>query len=516
VIAGVSAAVTLLVGTVMVAAALVVQSDARGRVLQRLDPALVELERLQSSLVDQETGIRGYALSGDERFLGPFRRGRTDERGLIAELRRLTTAAGLDDHTVLDGIVTAADRWRGEIAQPVLDAGSNRLAQALIVESSVDRFDEVRGAIDRARTLVGRERSDALDDLIGATRIVSISIVTALALIGAVTAFGVWVLRRRVARPLAELNEAAGRVAAGAFRERLDVDGPAEIHELAEAVDTMRNRIVDDLAAVERTREDLDRYATELARSNRDLEQFAYVASHDLQEPLRKVASFCQLLEQRYGDQLDERGRTYIDFAVDGSRRMQVLINGLLQFSRVGRTTDEWEDVDLGDAAARAVENLRPTIEDADAEVDLGPLPTVEGDQALLVALFQNLIGNSIKYRSEEPPRIAVRSERDGDMWRITCADNGIGIEPRFREKVFVIFQRLHGRDEYSGTGIGLALCKKIVEFHGGTIEVEEAPEGGGTSISFTLPVESARIVPHEPGRDPEPHPDPAGGGRPG
>ncbi len=516
VVAAVAAATTLVLGTAMVLVALSIQSDARTRVVRQLDPALLHLERLRSSLIDQETGVRGYAVSGQESFLDPYRSGRDAERQLTDELRGLLRDTALEGHEVFDRIRSATEDWHRRIAEPVIQSGSNRLAQLVIVQDSVDVFDEVRAAIDEARGLIEGERDEAVDSLLGSTRVLTSAIFAALVLVGAVTGTGVWILRRRIARPLMELNHAAGRVADGAFHEVLEVDGPAEIHELAEAVDTMRDRIVAELATVERTREELDRYATDLARSNRDLEQFAYVASHDLQEPLRKVASFCQLLEQRYRDELDERGRTYIDFAVDGSRRMQVLINGLLQFSRVGRTTEGWEEVDLGAAAAEAVENLRPIVEETGATIDVGPLPTVDGDRSLLVALFQNLFGNSIKYRSEEPPRISVRGDRDGDAWRISCVDNGIGIEPRFREKVFVIFQRLHGRDEYSGTGIGLALCKKIVEFHGGTIQVDEPPSGSGSSISFTLPVEWDRIAAHEPGREREPDPHPLGGGRSG
>ncbi len=513
VIGAVAAAATLVVGTVMVLIALSVQSDARARVIRQLDPALLHLERLRSSLIDQETGVRGYAVSGAESFLDPYRSGREAERQLTEELHRLVAGTPVEDDPVFDRIEAATGNWHRRIADPVIQSGSNRLAQLVIVQDSVDVFDEVRAAIDEARGLIETERDEAVDSLMTSTRVLTFAIFAALVLVGAVTGYGVWILRRRVARPLAELNQAAGRVADGAFHEPLDVEGTAEVHELAEAVETMRDRILEELATVERTREELDRYATDLARSNRDLEQFAYVASHDLQEPLRKVASFCQLLEQRYGDELDERGRTYIGFAVDGSRRMQLLINGLLQFSRVGRTTEGWEQVDLRGAADEAVENLRPLVEEAGATFDIGDLPTVDGDRSLLVALFQNLFGNSIKYRSGEAPRITVRADLGGDMWRITCADNGIGIEPRFREKVFVIFQRLHGRDEYSGTGIGLALCKKIVEFHGGTIQVDEPETGAGSSISFTLPLEWDRLAPHELGREREPHPHPPGGG---
>jgi light-regulated signal transduction histidine kinase (bacteriophytochrome) len=245
----------------------------------------------------------------------------------------------------------------------------------------------------------------------------------------------------------------------------------------------------------------LDEQTGELRRSNAELEQFAYVASHDLQEPLRKVASFCQLLEKRYADQLDERGVEYIGFAVDGAKRMQVLINDLLTFSRVGRSsTTKDVDVDLDAALDAALGNLTTAIEESGAEIARPTtLPRVAGDPTLLTMLWQNLIGNSVKFhRDGVEPRIIVEcepgaGEHDGE-WLFSLQDNGIGIAEDFADKVFVIFQRLHGRDEYSGTGIGLALCKKIVEYHGGTIWIDTS-FSDGTRIRFTLPVNEPSAV---------------------
>jgi light-regulated signal transduction histidine kinase (bacteriophytochrome) len=228
--------------------------------------------------------------------------------------------------------------------------------------------------------------------------------------------------------------------------------------------------------------------AEELVRSNRDLEQFAYVASHDLQEPLRKVASFCQLLQRRYAGQLDERADQYIGFAVDGAQRMQRLINDLLAFSRIGRLTSGFTDVDLNQVLTDVRSQLETRAGD-DAEIIWADLPVVEGEEPLLTTLFVNLIGNSLKFRRPDvPPRIRITAEQAGEEWQINVRDNGIGIEAEFADKVFVIFQRLHARDAYEGTGIGLAIVKKIVEYHGGRIwldlDVDE-----GTSIWFTLPL---------------------------
>jgi light-regulated signal transduction histidine kinase (bacteriophytochrome) len=237
----------------------------------------------------------------------------------------------------------------------------------------------------------------------------------------------------------------------------------------------------------------LDEQTVELRRSNAELEQFAYVASHDLQEPLRKVASFCQLLEKRYGNELDGRGIEYIAFAVDGAKRMQVLINDLLTFSRVGRLNSTHTDVDLGATLDAALENLATAIDESGAEVTrTGPLPEVIGDPTLLTMLWQNLIGNAVKFHREGvAPRIVIElggyGGADDGEWLFSVSDNGIGIAEEFTDKVFVIFQRLHGRDEYSGTGIGLALCKKIVEYHGGNIRVDSSYTEG-TRFLFTLP----------------------------
>jgi light-regulated signal transduction histidine kinase (bacteriophytochrome) len=216
------------------------------------------------------------------------------------------------------------------------------------------------------------------------------------------------------------------------------------------------------------------------------------VASHDLQEPLRKVASFCQLIEHRYKGQLDERGEQYIEFAVDGAKRMQQLINDLLAFSRVGRSGSGFAPVDLEGALAQAERQLELMITEADAVVTHDPLPTVEGDHSLLVQLLQNLIGNGVKFKGEDPPRVhigAARSAGDPDVWEFSCRDNGIGIDEQYEDKIFVIFQRLHGRDAYGGTGIGLAMCKKIVEHHGGRLWLDtESRETPGAVFRWTLP----------------------------
>jgi light-regulated signal transduction histidine kinase (bacteriophytochrome) len=292
-------------------------------------------------------------------------------------------------------------------------------------------------------------------------------------------------LRRVIVLPLGRLAETVRRVAGGDFEHRVSGSGAREVVELGEDVGAMRRRIVAELEAIRVAQVDLE-------RSNAELEQFAYVASHDLQEPLRKVTSFCQLLQQRYGGQLDERADQYIGFAVDGARRMQELINDLLAFSRVGRAEHPHAPVDCDAVLSRARDDLAASIDASGARVDAGPLPTVDGDASLLRLVFQNLIGNAIKFRGEAAPRVHVEAERDDGQWQFSVADNGIGIDPEYAERIFVIFQRLHPRSNYEGTGIGLAMCRKIVEYHGGRMWLDTANGDPGSRFCFTLPADDA------------------------
>lgn len=245
--------------------------------------------------------------------------------------------------------------------------------------------------------------------------------------------------------------------------------------------------LIFDITDRKQAEEKLKQTADELARSNAELQQFAYVASHDLQEPLRMVASYTQLLARRYQDQLDPEASEFIGYAVEGATRMKQLINDLLTYSRVETRGNLLRPVNTETVLERTLVNLRIALADSQGTVTHDPLPTVLADQTQLLQLFQNLIGNALKFRAEAPPQVHLSAELQGQEWLFSVRDNGIGLEPQFAERIFIIFQRLHSRAEYPGTGIGLAVCKRIVERHGGRIWVESQP-GQGTTFYFTLP----------------------------
>ena len=246
--------------------------------------------------------------------------------------------------------------------------------------------------------------------------------------------------------------------------------------------------IAEDVTDRKRSDELLQRSNEDLRRANADLEQFAYSASHDLQEPLRQVAVYSQLLEKKHAKQLDGKASQYLNYCVEGAQRMEMLIRDLLAYSQAGRASESPEDsVSIREVIEIVKKNLSTTIAETHAEISMSPLPVVRGDSVPLVHLFQNLLSNALKYRSEQKPRITISASKDGDYWRFTVEDNGIGIAKEFHTQVFGIFKRLHDRSEYPGTGIGLAICQKIIEKHGGKIWVE-SELGRGSKFSFTLP----------------------------
>lgn len=490
----------VLIGAVAGAQVIANTNDVTDRLVRQTLPASAEAYRLQSALINQETGLRGYAIAADPQFLEPYIEGvREQDRALVALRELLSDRPELTAD--LDVIERGAQQWRTEYAGPLAASASAPKARALAASTAVRAkgvFDELRASFtvqnDGLAAAVAEDRR-ALAHARTVRDVVLTGMVLAFLLTGIVLTV---LLRRLVVRPLAGLTESSLRVANGEFDRHIDSRGPADIVQVAAAVEDMRTRIVAELASTQtqstqlrQQKAELDLQADELRRSNAELEQFAYVASHDLQEPLRKVASFCQLLEKRYGAELDERGKQYIDFAVDGAKRMQVLINDLLTFSRVGRVSEGAQPVRLDEPLDKALTNLSTVLEEAEAVVERpGELPEIMGEPTLLTMLWQNLISNAVKFRRpDRPPVVLVEvgeAPENPALRLFSVTDNGIGVAPEFAEKIFVIFQRLHARDEYSGTGIGLAVCKKIVEFHGGTIWLDTG-NTEGTRVCFTL-----------------------------
>jgi signal transduction histidine kinase len=290
---------------------------------------------------------------------------------------------------------------------------------------------------------------------------------------------GMFAYARRIAAPIAQLTLASRTIGTGDFSQRIEAQSEDEIGQLAQEFNRMTAAIAEKDAQL-RTR------AAELARSNTELEQFAYIASHDLQEPLRMVVGYVQLLEKRLGGRLDADTREFMGYAVDGALRMQSLIEDILAYSRVSSQAQPPAPVDSAAALQEALDRLASRIAETGAEISSQDLPLVMADQAQLVQLFQNLLSNAIKFCRDRAPRVRVEAVQAAGRWRFTVTDNGIGIEPEYRAKLFVIFKRLHGRREFPGTGIGLAICKRIIERHGGEIGIDSASDGGSV-FWFTL-----------------------------
>lgn len=508
---GAGVVLSLLAG--IAATALVVMRDRQDVITGVFFRAVTAADADHILLLDTKAAVDSYLDTGNSSTLALVDRiwtAREDaEAGGTDDGQARLTAELADElggeHRVLRLRAQARDAleaWRGEHVEPLLAAvaagGVDTVGRA-DRRAEQDAFETAERLVTEYSAAVLEARGDANAQL---RRWIDVTTTAFGLVVGGAVAAGVvlWIyLRRWVTDPLAALATAARAVADGEEHRRVDVSGPGEVGAVARDVELMRERLVvllDEAASaraeLEVSHAALERQAEELRRSNRDLEQFAYVASHDLQEPLRKVASFTQLLGSRYRGQLDERADQYIDFAVDGAKRMQRLINDLLGFSRVGRIGTEITDVDMAAVLAQAVADLASVVEETGATVTSGDLPRVRGEAPLLVQLVTNLVGNGLKFRRPDvPPVVRLEAERVGDVWQFSCQDNGIGIDPQYAERVFVIFQRLHAKEVYEGTGIGLALCKKIVEYHGGDIWVDQAA-AEGTVVRWTLPAAPA------------------------
>jgi signal transduction histidine kinase len=464
------------------------------QLLDEVGPMRTAVNDLAAALAGQDAGLRGFVLSGREGDLAPY------TLGLAAAQNATVTiggnpAASAEVQRRLRAVTDLAGRWRTEVAEPAIGlvrAQGPPAAQAFLKSRTSAEYDAMQRAITGLRDVTQAIRDAAVADLRNSSSGLAGLLLVAAMVVLTGGAGIIVLLQRLVTGPVTELAGQVRAAADGRYEHPISATGPPELARLAADVESMRRQIVTDLAEVRQSRRmieevnaQLEAQAAELTRSNRDLEQFAYVASHDLQEPLRKIMSFCQLLQRRYAGQLDERADQYIAFAVNGAQRMQRLINDLLAFSRIGRSTTGFIELDLNTVLTEVVGQL--DVPDP-AAVTWSTLPAVRGDEALVTNLFTNLINNSLKFRRpEQPPSVTLSARPCGDLVEISCTDNGIGIEAEFADKVFVIFQRLHARDAYPGTGMGLAIAKKIVEYHGGQIWVDPDREHG-VAVRFTLP----------------------------
>jgi len=449
------------------------------RLSRRDTPALQAIDDLRVQIVNEQIAVTRFEGSadtvphGNEDLLQPYFRAHDNIFGDLAALAQLEGDTGSAELT------SALTKLRSQIQTVEAESAREIAAIRSGVPIGGDSAEEL-SHVDAVRTTaasiadeVGLQiRISAADAQRSASDSTKLVILASLLGAGISLAVAI-VVTLSISVPLRRLRASADRIAAGepvepGFTHRRD-----EIGSLSRAVTQMVRT--------------LNQQADELKRSNADLEQFAYIASHDLQEPLRMVSQFTGLLKRRYGGKLDAEADEYMEFAVGGATRMLALINDLLTYSRVGREQVAAKPVDTQIVLDQALANLQTVIAERAAKVSSGPLPTVWADQGMLVRLFQNLIGNALKFCKADRPIVRIQAEARGSEWVFSVADNGIGIEAQYQERIFLIFQRLHKQGDYPGTGIGLAVCKRIVERNGGRIWLESEP-GQGTTFFFTLP----------------------------
>jgi signal transduction histidine kinase len=418
---------------------------------------LERLSDLQSRIADAETGQRGFLLTGDKTHLEAYENSLTEIPASLHAIRELTSDNPLQQRN-LDGLDARVNARLTDLRAGIEIRNRGGFAASAAAVSTTTgklRTDEIRSGISIMKAEEHRLLLLRTAELDFSTRRAKLFIIFGEALGFCFLLLAGVVIQQEMSK-----------------RRR----GEEEIRSLNA---DLERRVA------ERTAE-LSARSKDLERSNLELQQFAYVASHDLQEPLRTISSFTQLLAKRYRSKLDDKACEFIDFAVDGCKRMQALINDLLAFSRVGTQAQRLQPVRCDAVLDRVLKSLRVAIQESGTEIQREPLPVVMADEGQLAQLFQNLIANAIKFRSEQPPRIHVSAERKDAAWTISVRDNGIGIAPEHSDRVFVIFQRLHTKTQYAGTGIGLAVCKKIAERHGGRLWVQPAPQGGSI-FSFTI-----------------------------
>ena len=477
-----SAAVAILLGATLVL--LIVAIDGQrsaARAAYRSQEALTAGSQLEKSLISIENGMRSYIATGRERFLAPAD---SAMHGYPEELSRLETLVSPDrgQRAAVAAIGTEIDDYVSLWARPLIALARDRLPaaqSAVVTNAGRQRLEAIRARFGRLFT---RERAVAAARERRAENRSNLAVwfgigglVFVLALVAGVS----WYMRRTILHRLVRVADATGRLATGDLSTRIADRHDDEIGDLARSF----NRMADSL---ETSRADLSARTKELERSNAELEQFASVTSHDLQAPLATISMYAELFERRHGEQVGEGGKL-IEGIRGATKQARELIRELLEFSRAGRGLPALEEVQVEEVVAQALQALAGPIQQAGADVTIGPMPTVMADRPNLSRVFQNLIGNAVKFTRGRDPEVAVDAARDGRFWHFRVRDNGIGMDEEHAERIFQPFQRLHSEESFAGTGLGLAVCERIITQHGGRIWVRSSP-GEGSTFHFTLP----------------------------
>jgi signal transduction histidine kinase len=489
-----SAAASILLGLTLVLLIVAVTSQRdSARTAFRSQEALAVGSQLENAVITIENGLRGYVASGEERLLQPVDDAIRRYPRLQGTLALLVSEEGRQRQRVRH-IAGMINDYVGLWARPVIDLAGKSLDRArsqLITNDTSTPQDTVNSRLDPIRAefarLFKRERA-VIDERQHAAEQRSARAITfgigGLAFVLAVAAGLTLYLRRSIVRPVLTVADATGRLAAGDLATRVPAEREDELGDLAHGF----NAMADSLA---RGRAELERSNAELTRSNAELEQFASVTSHDLQAPLTTISMYAELLERRRGA-AREGDPDLVDGIRDATQQARALIRDLLEYSRAGRGQLQLEEVPAGAIVDEALERLAGAIEHSHAQVEVGEMPVVLADRGNLCRVFQNLVGNAVKFTREERPRVRIEAERRNGLWRFSVCDNGIGMNPDHTQRIFEPFQRLHGEEDYSGTGIGLAVCERIVDQHGGRIWVSSTP-GEGSIFYFTLPAAERR-----------------------
>ncbi|GGB77781.1 sensor histidine kinase [Deinococcus soli (ex Cha et al. 2016)] len=474
------------------------QNDAALKHVLEAQVRLQLITDMTNQVSVMENSQRGFVITAQDSYLDPFEDGMLAFQADTFALRDLSVTDL--QRTNLGRVKAAVTRWNEVAAQPEIRARRDSLdraaarvgngvgggllneARRVLAVMTTNETLRLNAAAEQSRVLLERVQWIAAGGLL-----LSVALLL-------LTAYRV---TRTVSRTVLDLNAAAQAIAQGDYARRTPRMPVQELAQLGAQFDAMAGAVQDREAQLRATAEALQASNTHLERSNRELEQFAYVASHDLQEPLRTIGSYTELLARRYHGKLDDRADQYIAFTTSATLRMKTLIQDLLAYSRVRKAPRAAQDVNLGDLTRDIVADLSVQIKGSGAQVDVGPLPTVHSNPDLLRHALQNLIGNALKFQQPGvPPRVRVTAEREARRWVIHVQDNGIGIAPEYHERIFGVFQRLHGMDEYTGSGIGLAVTRSAAEQLGGDLWLDSTP-GQGSTFHLALPLTPAPTGDH-------------------